>query len=217
MLVLFIVSSSIHKYVAWCMNLNYYVNDAILIVQISQVESTIFFKHATFILWYTTCIQYRWSIWLDIHFDGPYWPRNLICHYFMLTSINNSYLTVIGMHEMHGRMHDNYFVGIVDPLAYFMMTHPLPMALQKLWLLGNYQQAILLATQYDDEIISIKISITCTLYIRNIMCVYYLCIVFPIPQRVFVAVPTLSSGLPVANLLSWPASKGELATCTCIL
>ena len=98
----------------------------------------------------------------------------------MLTSVNNSYLTVIGVYEMHGRMHDNYFVGIVDPLGYFMMTHPLPMALQKLWLLGNYQQAVLLATQYDDEIISIKISVICTLYIIFCVCTtFVLYFLFP--------------------------------------
>ena len=37
--------------------------------------------------------------------------------YIMHNTINNSYLPVIGVHEMHGRMHpnywpaDNYFVG----------------------------------------------------------------------------------------------------------
>ena len=49
--------------------------------------------------------------------------------------IHNSYLTVIGMHEMHGRMHPNYCqitillaVDLCSSSAYFMMTQPLPIA-----------------------------------------------------------------------------------------
>ena len=45
---------------------------------------------------------------------------------------HNSYLTVIGVHEMHGRIHPNYcqitillVVDLCSSLAYFM-THPLP-------------------------------------------------------------------------------------------
>ena len=45
----------------------------------------------------------------------------------------NSYLTVIGVHEMHGRMHPNYcqitILLVVDPLSssvYPMMTHSSP-------------------------------------------------------------------------------------------
>ena len=59
--------------------------------------------------------------------------------------IHNSYLTVIGVHEMHGRMHPNYcqitillVVDLCSSLAYFMMTQPLPIAGKlpiKLWLL----------------------------------------------------------------------------------
>ena len=48
---------------------------------------------------------------------------------------NNSYLTVIGVHEMHGRMHPNYWpitillvVDLCSSLAYFMMIQPLPIA-----------------------------------------------------------------------------------------
>ena len=48
---------------------------------------------------------------------------------------NNSHLTVIGVHEMHGRMYPNYcqitillVVDLCSSLAYFMMTHPLPIA-----------------------------------------------------------------------------------------
>ena len=48
---------------------------------------------------------------------------------------HNSYLTVIGVHEMHGRMHPNHcqitillVVHLSSSLAYFMMTHPLPIA-----------------------------------------------------------------------------------------
>ena len=49
--------------------------------------------------------------------------------------IYNSYLPVIGVHEMHGRMHPNYWqitillvVDLCSSLAYFMMTQPLPIA-----------------------------------------------------------------------------------------
>ena len=52
-----------------------------------------------------------------------------------ILTTNNSYLPVIGVHEMHGRMHPNYWqitiLLVVDPcssLAYFMMTQPLPLA-----------------------------------------------------------------------------------------
>ena len=47
----------------------------------------------------------------------------------------NSYLPIIGVHEMHGRMHPNYYqitillvVDLCSSLAYFMMTQPLPIA-----------------------------------------------------------------------------------------
>ena len=56
-------------------------------------------------------------------------------HLFLHTHTHNSYLPVIGVHEMHGRMHPNYCQGtillVVDlcsSLAYLMMTQPLPMA-----------------------------------------------------------------------------------------
>ena len=46
-----------------------------------------------------------------------------------------SYLPVIGVHEMHGRMHPNHWqitillvVDLCSSLAYFMMTQPLPIA-----------------------------------------------------------------------------------------
>ena len=49
--------------------------------------------------------------------------------------IHNSYLPIIGVHEMHGRMHPNYWqitillvVDLCSSLAYFMMTQPLPIA-----------------------------------------------------------------------------------------
>ena len=54
--------------------------------------------------------------------------------------VHNSYLPVIGVHsigvhEMHGRMHPNYWqitillvVDLCSSLAYFMMTQPLPIA-----------------------------------------------------------------------------------------
>ena len=42
----------------------------------------------------------------------------------------HSYMTLIGVHEMHGRVHPNYatdllVVDLRSSLAYFMMTHPL--------------------------------------------------------------------------------------------
>ena len=47
----------------------------------------------------------------------------------------NSYLPVIGVHELHGRMHPNYWqitillvVDLCSSLAYFMMTQTLPIA-----------------------------------------------------------------------------------------
>ena len=47
----------------------------------------------------------------------------------------NSYLPVIGVHEMHGRMHPPYWqitillvVDLCSSLAYFTMTQPLPIA-----------------------------------------------------------------------------------------
>ena len=60
------------------------------------------------------------------------------CH-TLITShsnkINNSYLPVIGVHEMHGRMHPNNWkitillvVDLCSSLAYFMMTQPFPIA-----------------------------------------------------------------------------------------
>ena len=52
-----------------------------------------------------------------------------------ILNVHNSYLPVIGVHEMHGRMHPNYWqitillaVDLCSSLAYFMMTHPLPIA-----------------------------------------------------------------------------------------
>ena len=58
---------------------------------------------------------------------------------------NNSYLPVIGVHEMHGRMHPNYWMHLMHPnywqitmillvvdlcssLGYFIMIQPLPIA-----------------------------------------------------------------------------------------
>ena len=54
---------------------------------------------------------------------------------FLYLYTYNSYLPVIGVHEMHSRMHPNYWqitillvVDLCSSLAYFMMTHPLPIA-----------------------------------------------------------------------------------------
>ena len=53
----------------------------------------------------------------------------------MPTYTHNSYLPVIGVREMHGRMHPNYWqiivllvVDLCSSLAYFMMTQPIPIA-----------------------------------------------------------------------------------------
>ena len=47
----------------------------------------------------------------------------------------SSYLTVIGVHEMHAQIHPNYsqitillVVDFYSPLTYFRMTHPFPVA-----------------------------------------------------------------------------------------
>ena len=90
------------------------------------------------------------------HYHHPI-SLSLSCHnnYYAKSGqqdhLHNSYLPVIGVHEMHGRMHPNYcqitillVVDLRSPLVYFMMTQPLPIAGKlpiKLWLLSNYQQA----------------------------------------------------------------------------
>ena len=55
--------------------------------------------------------------------------------YKNIVDVYNSYLPVIGVHEMHGRMHPNYWqitillvVDLCSSLAYFMMTQPLLIA-----------------------------------------------------------------------------------------
>ena len=59
--------------------------------------------------------------------------KHMICS--LIELIYNSYLPVIGVHEMHGRMHPNYWqitillvVDLCSSLAYFMITQPLPIA-----------------------------------------------------------------------------------------
>ena len=51
------------------------------------------------------------------------------------THVHSSYMTLIGVHEIHGRVHPKHHVTdmlVIDlhssSLAYFMMTYPLPMA-----------------------------------------------------------------------------------------
>ena len=68
-------------------------------------------------------------------------------HAYNIHKIHNSYLPVIGVHEMHGRMHPNYWqitillvVDLCSSLAYFMMTQPLPIA-------GNLRIKTLVAKQ----------------------------------------------------------------------
>ena len=55
-----------------------------------------------------------------------------IMHTQYHTHTHSSYMTSIGVHEMHGRVHPNKcHVTVVDlcsSLAYFMMTHPFPVA-----------------------------------------------------------------------------------------
>ena len=74
---------------------------------------------------------------------------------YRLLIINNSYLPVIGVHEMHGRMHPYYWqitillvVDLCSSLAYFMMTHPLPIA-------GKLPIKTLVAKQLPTNIIII--------------------------------------------------------------
>ena len=52
-----------------------------------------------------------------------------------IASVLSSYMTLIGVHEMHGRVHPNQchvtdllVVDLCSLLAYFMTTHPLPVA-----------------------------------------------------------------------------------------
>ena len=66
------------------------------------------------------------SIWLEVA---------QIDHCFICIIYCISYLTVIGMHEIHGRMHPNYYqitillvVDLCPSLAYFMITQPLSIA-----------------------------------------------------------------------------------------
>ena len=64
------------------------------------------------------------------------YPENVRCPTVIIKSVyHNSYLIVIGVHEMHGQMHPNYcqmttllIVDLCSSLTYFMMTHPLPIA-----------------------------------------------------------------------------------------
>ena len=58
-----------------------------------------------------------------------------ITHSQSHTHTHNSYLPVIGVHEIHGRMHPNYWqitillvVDLCSSLDYSMMTQPLPIA-----------------------------------------------------------------------------------------
>ena len=68
---------------------------------------------------------------LSLSLIHNYVPKNT----FWILTTYNSYLTVIGVYEMHGQMHTNYcqitdllVVHLCSSLAYFMMTQPLPIA-----------------------------------------------------------------------------------------
>ena len=76
---------------------------------------------------------YKWIGYVPRYIDDS--AINPHTHMHTRAHINNSYQPVIGMHEMHGRMHPNYWqitillvVDLCSSLAYFMMTHPLPIA-----------------------------------------------------------------------------------------
>ena len=77
----------------------------------------------------------------------------------VMYTIHNSYLTVIGVHEMHGRMHPNYWqitillvVDLYSSLVYFMMIQPLPIA-------GKLPIKTLVAKQLPTIIIIVFIQI----------------------------------------------------------
>ena len=67
-----------------------------------------------------------------------------ILYYVHIVCMHNSYLTVIGVHEMHGRITILLVVDLCSSLAYFMMIQPLPIAgklpIKTLVARGNYQQ-----------------------------------------------------------------------------
>ena len=74
--------------------------------------------------------------------------------YSVCTTVHvyNNYLPVIGVHEMHGRMHPNYWqitillvVDLCSSLAYFMTTQPLPIA-------GKFPIKTLVAKQLPTNI-----------------------------------------------------------------
>ena len=66
----------------------------------------------------------------------------------MRAHTHSSYMTLIGVHKMHGRVHRNLchvtgllVVDLRSSLANLTTTHPLPIASKlKVRLLGNYQQ-----------------------------------------------------------------------------
>ena len=79
---------------------------------------------------------------------------------------NNSCLTVIGVHEMHGRVHPNYcqitILLVVDPLSswdYLVMIHPLHVA-------GNLPIKTLVAWQ-----LLTSVSMCLYVYVYVFMCV----------------------------------------------
>ena len=62
-----------------------------------------------------------------------YYVRQILCTHTLYNY--SSYMTLIEVHEMHGRVHpslchvtDLLVVDLCSSLAYFMMTHPLPIA-----------------------------------------------------------------------------------------
>ena len=90
-----------------------------------------------------------------------------ICNYFHNnTTAHNSYLLGIGVHEMHGRMHPNYWqitillvVDLCSSLAYFMMTQPLPIT-------GKLPIKTLVAKQLPTNTGIMLCAFTCTVDIR---------------------------------------------------
>ena len=100
------------------------------------------------------------NIWDKLIISKPLLWKGTFKKVFAVLSVlviyaHNSYLSVIGVHEMHDRMYPNYWqitiLLVVDhcssiSLAYFMMTQPLPIA-------GKLSIKTLVAKQLPTNII----------------------------------------------------------------
>ena len=96
-----------------------------------------------------------------------------VYYVYMCTCI--CYLPVIGVHEMHGRMHPNYcqitillVVDLCSSLAYSMMTQPLPIA-------GKLSIKTLVARQLPTNL-NVHVHVhTC---VRCVCTYVYVCLIF---------------------------------------